>query len=208
MSKHQVIDWSFKSFCTAFRGVRARVLFILDSPDEATLDIISACPFTNDREIVNTQDGGDMPNGNLVTFLAQLEAGQHAKEPVLLVEDDYWWVPGAGKKMEDISNKFDFVTPYDHPNYYKHESHTVPRRIYFEDNQHWQEVFSTTLTFMAKDGETLRKVKPIFERYGTADFPAWLEITKDHSLVAPVGTLATHMETQWLSPGFNESFFY
>jgi hypothetical protein len=42
--------------------------------------------------------------------------------------------------------------------------------------------------------------------FGWADEPMWKEITKDHSLVQAVPSLATHMETPYLAPNIDWNF--
>jgi len=199
MNKHQVIDWSLKSFITAFMPIKPRVLFILDRPDALVLDLIKLCPFPHE---VETIDGAD---SNYTGFFTQIEAAQYAKEEVLLVDDDYWWIPGAGKKLLDITANYDIATPYDSPTYYKEPE---PRILSYQFDQHWQEVTASSTTFILSGGWLAEKLKPIFIKHGIPGAHAWEEITRTIKLVAPVGALATKMESHSLSPGFKESFFY
>ena len=134
------------------------------------------------------------------------------KEKILLVEDDYYFLPGVGKKMVRALDEFEVITPYDHPAYYK-ENLLVNSEKKEVDGTIWQSVPSTCLTFACR-GEFLNRELEVFKDYACRDSEMWQDIGKRTKLWASVPTLATHMEKSWMAPGidwekeFKESLKY
>lgn len=122
--------------------------------------------------------------GNYKTFLKQIEIleSQRDAELVYFAEDDYLYRAGEFKLMIGFlqaGHNVDFVSPHDHPDYYKLELHHRPNLIRLFGDRHWRTAASTCLTFLTTRN-TLRKSRRIFRSYGLRNFDSslWLSLTK------------------------------
>lgn len=186
------------SFWEAFRNVTRKITFILDScPPEykKEIDKIIDCKKTY-------YEGENM--GNLGSYMKQIELALklNDKEKVYFAEDDYLYVPKAGEKLQSALDVCDFVTLYDHPDYY-HAPHLTDDHIniyYF--GQQWISRMSTCLTFGTRAGY-IKKKRKVLEKYGVSDFAMWCELTEEYDLFSPVPSLATHAVVGLLAPNID-----
>lgn len=191
--KIELVDFCFKSFLEAFGGIEHDIVCLLDKPTNELRNIFKGLK-TEESYFESFTDG------NVGSFHRQLDLALESRDDFLLVEDDYYFLPDSGVCIESILKDIDgFFTPYDHPEYYKQERHRHPKSIRILGDRHWQSVDSTTLTFGGKY-EALVKEIDVMKSYGWADEPMWNNITKRRNLWSPIPTLATHMETEFLSP--------
>lgn len=127
--------------------------------------------------------------GNQRSFLKQIEVllAQTDTEAVYFAEDDYLYLPGTFGEMLDVLQKgvdglpADFVTPYDHQDYYTLLLHRHKRRQGKTAKRTWQTVNSTCLTFLTTKA-TLAKTRAVFETYQNPrnlDASIWLALTHD-----------------------------
>lgn len=191
--KIELVRICFNSFRDAFKGVKHDLIVLLDKPNQALRNIF---------EGINKREEFFYPSfdeGNTGTFHRQIEIALERKDQFFFVEDDYYFLPESGRKIVEALKHFDFLTPYDHPGYYREKIHKYKRDIKLIGDQHWQTVISTTLTFAGKYG-VLREEFATMQKYGWADHPMWCDITKRYKLWSPIPTLATHMEKPHLSP--------
>jgi hypothetical protein len=131
--------------------------------------------------------------GNHATFLEQIRIllNQNESDLVYFAEDDYFYRDCVDEMIELIRNRrdVDFVTPYDHPDYYQDEIdprkprflvnlHNYSSKIIFFGKRHWRTVSSTCCTFLTTKA-TLEKTAKIFKLYPKlGDFGMWLVLTK------------------------------
>lgn len=130
--------------------------------------------------------------GNNATFLKQIELllGQEESNTVFFAEDDYFYLPGRFAYMLDLCSRqeVDFITPYDHLDYYQRRSHdSEPNHLAGLHNYqseiiwsgiHWRTVSSTTCTFLTTK-KVLRKTAKYLNLYPLlGDYGMWLSITK------------------------------
>ncbi len=121
--------------------------------------------------------------GNARTFEKQIEvlSEQTFSDNIYFAEDDYFYL----NKPFDInlnalnSGNYDFVTPYDHLDYYilyLHKYKTVSNLI---EEQEYRLVNSTTLTFLTTK-IALSEARKVFETYykKNYDVSLWLVLTK------------------------------
>lgn len=189
----------FESFLRALDGVEYDLTVLLDKPTVMFRALFSE----HDTE---ESYYGDFTEGNVRSFHRQVDLALEAKDNFLLIEDDYYFLPNAGRIIADAladEGEF-FITPYDHPGYYTENIHSYQRTLRLLGGHHWAHVISTTLTFGGKYGALLREHETM-RKYGWADHPMWTDVTQRTSLYAPVPTLATHMETPHLSPSIDWS---
>jgi hypothetical protein len=130
--------------------------------------------------------------GNHATFIEQIKIllNQNESEIVYFAEDDYFYDKGFDEMIELIRNRrnVDFVTPYDHPDYYQDKTdprkpaflvklHDYKSKIIFE-KRHWRTVSSTCCTFLTTK-TTLKKTAQYFRLYPKlGDYGMWLTLTK------------------------------
>jgi len=133
---------------------------------------------------------------------------------VYMVEDDYLHCVNAGKALkEGVSQGFDYVTLYDHPDkylnagpnpYVRHGAEKT--RVYLGDYCHWKLTNSTTMTFACKLGR-LREDADVFRRMTInrpvpPDFAIWTILwqTRSRTIASSIPAYATHCESKWLAP--------
>ncbi|MCM8785120.1 MAG: glycosyltransferase family 2 protein [Candidatus Omnitrophica bacterium] len=172
---------------------------------------------------------------NAFTFLKQIEilVNQQFSENVYFAEDDYLYIPNGLITLLDFfhKTKVDFVTPYDHPDYYTLNLHKYKKEViqYEYGNYVWRSVGSTCCTFLTTV-KTLQETRSTLEKYKfISDAPMWFILTKKrqffapkflefnffiwtfglkqllfgkrYTLYAPQPSIATHMEEKFLAPG-------
>ena len=192
-TKFNMFKASLLSFINALNDLDYYIYFILDTvPSEYLKFIEKVIPQSKyTLEILNNA-------GNRVTFIKQVDVSikQNFSEYIYFAEDDYLYYPNSIKLILDlIKYKIaDFVSPYDHPDYYKETNcllkynHNYKTNIIFYNNVHFRKSSSTTLTFLTSK-ITLIKTKNIFKSYlikscnenyiklGLSDYEIWLTLT-------------------------------
>lgn len=92
--------------------------------------------------------------GNHGTFLMQIDLLLKSGAPIVaFVEDDYIFLENSFTEALEFMTKHadaDFVTLYDHKDYYTESIHRYPREMRLGTLRHWQTVSSTCLTFLVK----------------------------------------------------------
>jgi hypothetical protein len=121
--------------------------------------------------------------GNGATFLRQVEilSAQTDADLVYFAEDDYLYLPRSLERAVNFMRhhpEVDFVTPYDHSDFYSKYVHRSDGREILEDDCHWRAVASTCLTFMARRA-ALAESAAVFKTYNrNSDLGMWLALTK------------------------------
>jgi hypothetical protein len=121
--------------------------------------------------------------GNRPTFELQMKylLEQEFSENIYFAEDDYFYLPDTFKEMIDFVQEkdVDFVSPYDHLDYYEHPLHYYGSEIKVTPTRHWRTVSATTMTFLTTK-TTLRKSRHIFNTYlkRNLDSSLWMSATK------------------------------
>ena len=194
MDKRKVVETAYKSFLDVFN---CETKFIIDKPENWIVNMVK------DRGEITKINTSDWESGNKTSFMLQLKMASELKEPVLLLEDDYLWLDKNAQEILDTAIlELGIVSPYDHPNHYFEKGYDVARRVVVSGDRHWQSIISTTLTF----GILPKLVNDYWDEFtgnGTVDDLMWKSI--DHRLWSPMPALATHMETNYLSPTFKWS---
>lgn len=186
--KYNLVKYCFKSFLKAFEGVEYKLIVLLDKPNPQFRRLFRG------HEVIESFHG-DFNEGNIKSFHKQIDLALEHKDSFFFIEDDYYFLPNAGRVLSNVS--LPFWTPYDHPGYYTEDTHRYDREVLI-DGWHWQSIISTTLTF-GGTFEALEQELNTMKRYGWADHPMWCDITQRVKLYAPIPSLATHMETEHLA---------
>ncbi len=182
--KFDMFTKCLSSFLNALEGIDYRIHFLLDT-----------CPSNYDQFITENlrEDRYEIEHltnaGNRSTFLRQIEFLTHQdfSRIVYFAEDDYLYKQFAIKELFSFfkNSGADFVTPYNHPDYYIQTSgtkvfqHRYKSEIVYSGGMQFRTVSSTTLTFMTSV-ETLKRTKKYLSRYLThriKDQEVWLMLT-------------------------------
>jgi len=121
--------------------------------------------------------------GNGATFIRQVAilSGQTDAGLVYFAEDDYLYLPRAlecAVKFMRRHPRADFVTLYDHADYYSKYIHRFRGAEFTEDGRRWRAVASTCLTFIARR-DALMESAAVFRTFpGNPDLGLWLALTK------------------------------
>jgi hypothetical protein len=167
------------SFRASLGTVRARMFVLLDDCPPEFDELFKECFDPTDLEFIRL-DGA----GNRQTFLRQIEIllEQDAAEAVYFAEDDYFYLPGQFEVMLNLLNNdtgADFISPYDHPDYYSLALHSARQSTQEFGDRRWRTAASTCLTFLTTK-QILAETKRIFQTYayGNPDVCLWLSLTK------------------------------
>lgn len=193
--KGELVRKCFASFKKAFEGVDYKLIVLLDKPNDEFRSIYQG------EEIEELHFNG-FNDGNIGTFHRQIDLALQSEDRFLFLEDDYFFLPEAGKVISQIT--LPFFTPYLHPDYFTNSNFRFPKDVIF-DHHYWMSINSTTLTFGGSHQALVQEAETM-KRYGWQDDPMWKEITTRQQLYTPIPTLATHMETPYLSLGVDWQF--
>lgn len=200
--KIELIKVCFKSVIEAFKGTNVKFHFILDKITPELIQIVKSCPFESTIEPFREPS---WEIGNEVTYFRQLDIASDTKESVLLLEDDYYFLPHSGEVIINALKELDFITPYDHIGYYTERKHDYSKQVKLVGDYHWMKVIDTTLTFGARSGELIKDNLEKFKSDSVWDEHIWKELSS-YSLWCPIPSLATHMETDYLAPSIKWEF--
>ncbi len=214
-NKYELSKFCLRSFVQAFSTIKPKIVFLMDEcPVKWEKMVREIVPNAWEVEVVNVEKSGQDKS-----YLVQLELareqstqggsdfGVREDEIVWFQEDDYYYLPGSevGEKILSAVQELGFVNPYDHGEFYiQHQYHpSGPYEIKLVDEHHWRTVRFNTMTW----GTSVKLLKKHWEtliKYGYWDKPTWeAMLAKGVPLWSPIPTLATHMHSEWLSPGIN-----
>jgi len=168
-----------QSFRASLGTVRAKMFVLLDGCPPEFDQMFTECFDAEDLELVRL-DGV----GNRQTFLRQIEIllNQECAEAVYFAEDDYFYLPDEFRLMLNLmcdGSEVDFISPYDHPDYYSLALHSGRQLSQSVGDRNWRTAASTCLTFLTSK-KMLADTKGIFRSYarGNPDVSLWLSLTK------------------------------
>jgi len=185
--KLKLSEVCLRSFLDSLSGINFKMYAILDGcPPQYDALFRNLVP-SDELEILHFQG-----IGNHATFIEQIKIllNQSESELVYFAEDDYLYDKGFDEMIELIKRRkdVDFVTPYDHPDYYQDRPdpkkprflvglHNYKSRIIFE-KRHWRTVASTCCTFLTTK-TVLKKTAKYLKLYPKlGDYGMWLALTK------------------------------
>ena len=178
--KLKLAELSLSSFRMSLGELRAKLWILLDGCPPEYKQLFRR--YFEEEDLVFVELAGE---GNASTFDRQLDIllEQAVAPLVYFAEDDYLYRPGALEKMVHFlggHSDVEFVTPYDHLDYYTLQIHgsSGPLRLY--ESQHWRTAASTCLTFLTRQ-ETLKETEAVFRTYTSgrcSDAALWFSLTK------------------------------
>lgn len=241
-NKYLLATKCLESFIKSLGDIDYKMWAMLDNcPDEYIVLFQSLVP--QDRlEIVRYPGIG---NGGTFGEQVKILSEQTFSENIYFAEDDYYYLENTFKDaMNFMQNNpdADFVTPYDHLDYYRMPIHGYESQVKFNENRRWRTVSTTCMTFLTTKSK-LSATKKIFMTYvkNNYDSSLWIAVTKKgvfrpifskdifknnnlylrifvkcvafgfsqllfgkkYKLWAPVPTIATHMDSDFLAPGID-----
>lgn len=188
--KLRLAELCVKSLKAGLGTLRAKVWVLLDN-----------CPPEYERLFTDLWDANDLvliryPGiGNRGTFMEQIRvlATQTDATRVFFAEDDYLYLPAQMQNAVDLLDQHkevDFITPYDHPDYYSLRVHRHKHQTIGCGGHRWRTVATTTCTFLTRQS-TLVAARPVLESYyrpilfnRVTDNAVWLSLTK-HGVFNP-----------------------
>lgn len=179
-NKYMLADLCLSSFKSSLGSLRPKVWVILDNcPLEYERLFTQYFPAT-DLEFIHLEGIG---NARTLEVQIKVLSEQKLSEIVYFAEDDYFYLPGKFEEMVNFikSNQdVDFISPYDHLDYYTYDLHNQTSYIKVFGNSHWRTANATCHTFLTTKTNLL-KTRHIFMQYATKglyDAPSWISLTK------------------------------
>lgn len=177
--KYLLSEICLRSFRSSVGTLRAKVWVLLDACPEEYAELFQKYFAPEDLVVLR------LPGiGNGKTFLRQIEilVEQQDADLVYFAEDDYIYRPDEFKLMIDFMqshNDVHFVSPYDHPEYYRMELLRKPSWIRCFQERHWRTAATTCLTFLTTRS-TLRRTQWMFRSFAwrNYDWSLWMSLTK------------------------------
>jgi hypothetical protein len=184
--KYRLAEICLKSFKDSLNGLHVRIWAILDGCPPEYADLFTKYFDAKDLTLLRLNGVG-----NQATFHRQIEIllNQQDSDVVYFAEDDYFYLPGQFRCMIGFLSEHkdaDFVSPYDHLDYYTMDLHREPKSVRVHSGKHWMTASSTCLTFLTSR-DTLQKTKVAFHNYKrrSLDCSLWLSLTK-HRVFNPL----------------------
>ncbi|MCS7338403.1 MAG: glycosyltransferase family 2 protein [Verrucomicrobiae bacterium] len=177
--KLELIRLSLRTLKEAMGSLRVKLWALLDNCPTTYRELIAQL---FQEQIVEFEE---LPGiGNEATFGRQIEIllRQDEAELVYFAEDDYLYLPGALERGIAFMRRHpeaDFLTLYDHPDYYTRYVHKIRGLKAVEEGVCWRMVVSTCLTFMTRKSvlcETAGVLRTFTRK--NSDLGVWLALTK------------------------------
>ncbi len=181
--KLELVQLSLRTLKAGIGNLRVKLWVLLDNCPEAYRELIESLFSDCAPEFIH------LPGiGNEATFGRQIEIllNQAAADLVYFAEDDYLYLPGALERGVNFMNRHpeaDFLTLYDHPDYYTRYIHKIRGVEVVEDGYRWRTVVSTCLTFMTRKS-VLAQTADVLRTYTrkNSDLGVWMALTKIRAL--------------------------
>ena len=176
--KLPLVRLNLETFRESLGDLKVKLWVLLDKCPPPYADLLKELFPATAMELVPLPGVGNGP-----TFLRQVEilGSQNDADLVYFAEDDYLYLPGALEKTVSFMRRnpmADFVTAYDHPDFYSKYVHQVRGPEVVMDGCRWRTVTSTCLTFMARR-EAVVASAPVFRTYNrNPDLAMWMSLTK------------------------------
>ena len=170
---------------------------ICDNCEDSTIEFVKSKVSPTSLEVTNL---GNSPSFNYMIDRILKECKD--TDVVYLVESDYLHTPNIKYNILDGLNFGEYVTLYDHPDFYKNYSPNITVKngttkcvLNCGALSHWRSVPGTTMTF-ATHVLTLRddyeKIIKHTKSSPPSDCEMFLEITRYKKLVSPIPSKSTH----------------
>jgi hypothetical protein len=187
--KYKLSELCLKSFKDSLGSLKVKMFVLLDNCPPSYEDLFKRYFDEHDLELIRLNGVG-----NRATFDMQIDIllDQNFSEIVYFAEDDYLYLPNQFESMVKFlrdEEEVDFVSPYDHLDYYILDLHKQKNVIKFYNDRHWRTAASTCLTFLTMKRK-LAQTQNVFRSYTKRndDVTLWISLTK-HRLFNPLTIL-------------------
>lgn len=161
-NKYALVDLCLKSLKDSLGSLKVKFFALLDSCPPKWEEIFRKYFKMEDLEIINLNRAGEI--GSIrIAFDILLE--QNYSNIIFMAEDDYFYISNQFEKMIQFINNpnVDFITPYDHIDYYTRRFHDYPSYLRIFGGTHWRTVSTTCNTFLTTKN-ALSKTRDLFLR--------------------------------------------
>ena len=169
-NKYKLEDFCLSSLKKSLGSLKFKIWAILDSCPQNWEELFKKYFNEEELEIVNVENAGEV--GSLKVAMNIL-LDQEFSEYIYMAEDDYYYLPQQFEKMINFikfNSNVDFITPYDHPDYYFHKLHEYSSYIKVFFGLHWRTVSTTCNTYLTTKA-VLFQTKDVFLRsYSSKNF--------------------------------------
>jgi len=177
--KYRLAETCLRSLKAGLNGLEVKIWALLDNCPPRYQKLFESL-FSPEELVCESLPGV----GNTGTFARQIEilCTQTDSELVYFAEDDYFYLPDRLVELVGLmreNQEIDFVSPYDHLDYYTLAFHQHPVKVRATAQRHWRQANSTCMTFMTRR-QVLQKTRPLFMSYinGNYDVSIWMALTK------------------------------
>jgi hypothetical protein len=177
--KYKLSELCLKTFKDSLGSLKVKMFVLLDNCPPSYEDLFKRYFDEQDLELIRLNGVG-----NRATFDMQINIllDQKFSEIIYFAEDDYLYLRdqfGSMVKFLRDEEQVDFVSPYDHLDYYVLDLHNQKNFIKLYNGHHWRTAASTCLTFLTTKPK-LRKTRNVFQSYakGNDDVSLWISLTK------------------------------
>ncbi|MHB8338476.1 MAG: glycosyltransferase family 2 protein [Ignavibacteriaceae bacterium] len=181
--KFRLFQTGLYSLVEALQDINYKITVILDRCPRQFHEVVKkAFNNTGNLTIFPLEDGG-----NAKSFLKQIEILLEKEDSriIMFAEDDYIYEGNSLSILLDLlkAKRADFVTPYDHIDYYTLLIHKKNQYEVEFKGKKFVNVNSTCLTFLTTP-EVLKATKNVFETYikKNSDASIFWALTKEHVL--------------------------
>jgi len=196
--------YCLRSFAEAFDEVSLTMNFILDNCGSEWDKMINEV-YPGNIVHITRNDNTPLMGYDHTSYYTQLDMAKGVDDYVLFQEDDYVYLPDSGKKLLDALKVLEFVSPYDHLEFYTRtlDYHKPPFDIRLVGDHHWRTIDFCTMTWGCHSSR-LSDYWDELHLHGCWDKDTWTEMAKKGAkLWTPIPSLATHMHRDFLPPGID-----
>ena len=165
--KYKLEQACLKSLKDSLGSLKFKIWALLDNCPPIWEDLFKTYFNEKELKIINLKSAGEIGSiKRAITVLLK----QEYSDVVYMAEDDYFYLPNQFEKMIKflITNPdVDFITPYDHLDYYSYGLHDYQSTIKNFAGKHWRTVASTCNTFLTTK-KKMYEVKNLFLKSYTA----------------------------------------
>jgi hypothetical protein len=177
--KFKLSELCLASLVKSLDGIKAKWFVILDNCPPEYREMFGKY-LNSDAEYIETNVQN---NGKTFGMQMDILLNQNYSDKIYFAEDDYFYIPGNFLKMLKAIEQpdFDFITPYDHLDYYHLEFHNRKYYIKFIEGNHWRSCGSTTMTFLTTK-LMLSRTESTFRTYIRKNYDSslWMTLTRDN----------------------------
>lgn len=168
-----------RSFKAGLGKLRTKMYVIFDNCPDSYQELFRRYFVTEDLVLMPVENVGSWG-----TILLQIDTllRQNDARAVYFAEDDYLYKPKALEQMLALlqgGRDVQFVTGFDHPDYYNLNFHDFAKEMQVHGGQHWHSAASTCHTFMTTKA-ALQRYRAVFgaSKHRVQDASQWISITK------------------------------